>query len=141
MSAEKNETWKEFIGMMVDLDKLKAQGWYDQGSDNHHFGLPRKKMLWVKRFSPSSQCEMHTFFLFVFLQLGARQKIRSVHTAVHMVYNDGSYDDLGVEFFPEDLKKARRLIQSTIRKEPPPTVSSEKTNRKLRGDLSQQKKK
>lgn len=99
----------------VDLEKLESDGWHNQGSANYHYGLPRKKNLWVKRITPSHQCGHVTLWLFVFLHLSAKAVIKKVETSVHQVFNDGSYEELNVAFFPPDREAAAGEIQGILK--------------------------
>lgn len=99
----------------VDLEKLDSDGWHDQGSSNYHYGLPRKKNLWVKRITPSHQCGHVTIWLFVFVHLSAKAVIKKVETSVHQVFNDGGYEELKVEYFPPDRETAAEEIRSILK--------------------------
>jgi hypothetical protein len=99
----------------VDLEKLESDGWLDQSSANYHYGLPRKKNLWVKRITPSHQCGHVTIWLFVFLQLSTKAVIKKVETSVHQVFNDGGYEELAVEFFPPDRETAAEEIRKILK--------------------------
>lgn len=109
----------ELTGMfnlkVVDLEKLESDDWHDQGSANYHYGLPRKKNLWVKRITPSHQCGHITIWLFVFLYLSAKAVIKKVETSVHQVFNDGSYEELEVELFPPDRETAASEIKQVLK--------------------------
>ena len=99
----------------VDLEKLESDGWHDQGSANYHYGLPRKKNLWVKRITPSQQCGHVAIWLFVFLSLDKKAEIKKVETSVHQVFNDGGYDELKTPLFPPDRDSAAGEIRSILK--------------------------
>ena len=105
---------KEFTGKKIDLDKMKEDGWSDQGGKNHHFGFPQKKGLWIKQIQADSPCGHYTIWLFVLVHLGRGNVLTQVEEAVHMVHNDGSYDDMGVGFFPPDVETARGEIRNIL---------------------------
>lgn len=115
MPLKDDDLTNSFNLQAIDLEKLASGGWHDQGSANYHYGLPRKKNLWVKRITPSHQCGHVTIWLFVFLHLSAKAVIRKVETSVHQVFNDGSYEELRVEFFPPDRETAAEEIRSILK--------------------------
>lgn len=108
---------RQFQLQSADLEKLASDGWHDQGSANYHYGLPRRKNLWVKRITPSHQCGHVTIWLFVFLYLDKKAAIKRVETSVHQVFTDGSYEELNVEFFPPDRETAAEEIKSILKSE------------------------
>jgi hypothetical protein len=105
---------KEFSGKVLDPLKLSEQEWSDQGGSNYHFGFPQKKGMWLKRIESANPCGHHTIWLFVMLHLGKDNTLKQVSEAVHMVYPDGSFDDMGVGFFPPDVKTAKKEISRVL---------------------------
>jgi len=105
----------EFKLKEVDCDKLETDGWSDQGSSNYHYGLQRRKNLWVKRITSSHQCGHVTIWLFVFLHLDKKAVIKKVETSVHQVFDDGGYEELNVEFFPPDRETAAEEIRNILK--------------------------
>lgn len=99
-----------FKGRVIKQQEMEANDWYDQGSSNYHYGLPRKKNYWVKRLFPTTPC-CHTVFLFILMTLD-ENVIKSIDTAVHQAFNDGSYEDLRVPFFEHDYDNAKKEIQA-----------------------------
>jgi len=114
MPLKETQLIEKFGKHKVSKSRLNENEWYDQGSDNYHFGLPIKKNLWVRRIIQSHRCSNHTIWLFLLLHVDKICKIKKIETAVHQVYNDGSYDELGVPFFGEDLENAKTEIQKVI---------------------------
>ena len=98
---------KELSGTKLDPKKMKENGWSDQGGKNYHFGFPQEKGLWLKRIKAAFPCEYHMVWLFVLLYLGKGNVLKQVKEAVHRVYNDGSYVDMRVAFFPPDVEASR----------------------------------
>ena len=115
MPTQDDNLSKYFQLQQTDLEMLKSNGWHNQGSANYHYALPRKKNLWVKRITPSQQCGHVTIWLFVFLHLNAKAVIKKVETSVHQVFNDGSYEELDVEFFPPDKETATEEIKHVLK--------------------------
>jgi hypothetical protein len=106
---------REFNLREVDLEKLQSEGWSDQGSTNYHYGLTRKKNLWVKRINTDNHCDHVVIWLFVFLHLSTKHAIKKVETSVHQVFNDGSYDEFEVPFFPPDQETAAQEIRGILK--------------------------
>ncbi len=103
-----------YVGKNVDTSKMKAEGWYDQGSANFHYGLKKGKNLWVRKFDPAEKSCCHTVWLFVMLQLNPDSTIKSVGTDVHQVFNDGSYESLGIPFFPHDYDMVKQHLSGIV---------------------------
>lgn len=101
-----------FKGQAVDVKKMLHSGWHDQGSPNFHYGLPRKKNLWVRKITPLQQCEHHPIWLFIHLILDDQGTIKRVDTSVHQIFIDGHYELLDVPFFPHDYEQAKNEIES-----------------------------
>ena len=101
-----------FKGRSVDVKKMSRSGWHDQGAPNFHYGLPRKKNLWVKKITPTEHCEYHTILLFIHVTLDGAGLIKRVDTTVHQVFNEGSYDLLEVPFFEHDYDQAKNEIEA-----------------------------
>lgn len=102
-----------YQGKTVDLEKLQASDWFNQGGANFHYGLPKRKNLWALKMTPEAKC-CHTIWLFVFLYLDAKGTIKSIDTDVHQVFNNGSYESMGLPFFPHDYEAAKRELDSVI---------------------------
>lgn len=115
MPSKDEDLTNRFRLQKADLEMLKSDSWFDQGSPNYHYGLPRKKNLWVKRITPSHQCGHVTIWLFVFLYLDNKAGIKKVETSVHQVFNDGSYEELNVPFFPPDRETAAEEIRGILK--------------------------
>lgn len=115
MPITDEELCNDYCHQEVNREKLASDGWHDQGAENYHYGLPRKKNLWVKRITPSHQCGHITIWLFVYLHLSAKAVIKKVETSVHQVFNDGSYEELDVEFFPPDRETAAGEIKDILK--------------------------
>ncbi len=115
MPYKDKELSQLFHSKIVNLERLESDGWHDQGSANYHYGLPRKKNLWLKKISPSHQCGHVTIWLFVFLHLSEEAAIKKIETSVHQVFNDGGYEELDVEFFPPDREAAASEIRNILK--------------------------
>ena len=118
-----NALTSEFAGSTVVEERLIAEDWYDQSSENYHFGLPQNKGLWVKRIDQEHGCEIHTAWLFILLFLKDDKKIKSVETKVFQVFNDASMDEIDIPLFQPDYEYARKecraiLLPDTVKKLP-----------------------
>lgn len=116
MPSTDRDLTNEFNLFEADLEKLRSGGWSDQGSANYHYGLPRKRNLWVRRLTPTHQCSHFTIWLFVFLHLNGKSVIYKVDTSVHQVFNDGSYEELDVSLFPQDREAATHEIRKILKR-------------------------
>lgn len=117
MSRTKNSiSWAEpFLGLLFDADKAKAEGWFDQASDNHHFGVPAGPGLWVRRNNPVEQCCCHTVWIFVLVKLNRKGQVQKVLSWVDWVFADGHGEDLEVDLFPWDAQVAIEQLASVTR--------------------------
>jgi len=102
-----------FSGKDVVPDKLCESGWYDQGSENYHFGMPRKSGLWLKHFLPAEE-SCHTVWLFLLLEMDRNNQIMQIQTAIHHVFNDGSFEELSLPLFPPDREIAISELSKVI---------------------------
>lgn len=103
-----------YVGKHADTIKMKAEGWHDQGSADYHYGLKKGKNLWVRKFDPAEKSCCHTVWLFVMLQLESDNTIKSVGTDVHQVFNDGSFESLGIPFFPHDYDMVKKHLNDIV---------------------------
>ena len=114
VAARTKDVWiSPLIGRIIDQEKALSNGWYDQGSDHFHYGLPRKKNLWLKKISPAEKC-CHTIWIFLLIEVTKSQKIKNIKYSVHQVFLDGRGEEIGVPLFPNDEDAAVREIQSIL---------------------------
>ncbi len=104
----------ELKGRKVDPEKMRRNGWHDQGGANYHYGFARKKGLWLMSFNPVHCCECHPVKLYILLAVDAKSRITGIETTVHQIFCDGGFDDLGMGLFGPDARKARELIDAVL---------------------------
>lgn len=102
-------------GLELDLALLRARSdWYEQSASGHHYGLPRRKGLWVHEVEPFDSCSRHPVKLFVLVQLSAKGRIIRVETMVCQTHPDGSYSELDVPFFLPDAWTAAAELSEAL---------------------------
>ncbi|MEI8349839.1 MAG: hypothetical protein WCI77_06775 [Candidatus Omnitrophota bacterium] len=100
-----------FKGKHINEATLKKYKWFDQGSDNYHFGFPRKEGLWLIRLETEvGCCSWPILFL-----MTKNRVIKKIFTMVCENHNDGSYDEIEVPFFDVHIEQAKSLIEKVIK--------------------------
>lgn len=108
-----------YLGLVVIPEKALRAGWIDQGSSSAHYGIERKKGLWLlKNNSRLPDSCGQTFWRFTLLQVDAKGRIKSISTQVHSVYADGHGEMICRDFMePSDIHFATVALTEATRAE------------------------
>jgi hypothetical protein len=114
------ELTEGFKGKELDVERLRRdRAWFEQEVDGrHHYGLPRRRGLWVFRVETEEPC-CHPVMLFVLVQLGSAGRIQKVETMACVTFPNGAYEELDTGLSPPDWWNAEAELSSALAAIPP----------------------
>ena len=127
----KSSPWAlEFVGKKFNPEKALQEEWYDQSSDNFHYGVPRGKGLWLKRLDPAEHCGCHMVMIFIMVVLAPDGNIRWAGEQIQQVFNDGHGEVIDVPLFPSDSGVAQEELRKVTSEPESPQPVVKRPSRK-----------